>query len=272
MTALPFAASRPVSFRRQLMVGVLLLPVALALAGCAKPKSATDPTMTGAISQPMTPEDFEKAVTYWGDRYKTSEKDRDVSLNYAAALGRTGRNDQAVAVLMKTTIYFPDDREVVAAYGKALAAAGNLSLALATIERAQTPDQPDWKLLSAEAAILDQVGRGEEARKLYAQALDLAPNEPSVLSNFGMSYVLTGDLPQAEKLLRQAIASPSADSRVRQNLALVVGLEGRFDEAQKIASADLSPDQAAANVAYLKAMLAQQNSWQKLGPAKNTTG
>jgi Flp pilus assembly protein TadD len=137
-------------------------------------------------------------------------------------------------------------------------------MALDTVRRAQTADRPDWQLLSAEAAILDQMGDNEGARKLYAQALDFRPNEPSILSNYGMSFVLTGELPAAEKWLRKAISAPGADSRVRQNLALVVGLQGRFDEAQQIASAEISPDQAAANVAYLKQMLAQQNNWQKL--------
>ena len=89
-----------------------------------------------------------------------------------------------------------------------------------------------------------------------------------MLSNYGMSYVLTGELPQAEKLLRQAIAQPNADSRVRQNLALVVGLQGRFAEAEKIAGAEISPQQAKANVAYLEQMLAQRNTWQAL----KTTG
>jgi Flp pilus assembly protein TadD len=42
---------------------------------------------------------------------------------------------------------------------------------------------------------------------------------------------------------------------VRQNLGLVVGLQGRFAEAETIVKADLPPDQAAANVAYLKEML-----------------
>jgi Flp pilus assembly protein TadD len=37
----------------------------------------------------------------------------------------------------------------------------------------------------------------------------------------------------------------------------VVGLEGRFDEAETIARADLPPDQATANVAYLRQMLAR---------------
>ena len=42
---------------------------------------------------------------------------------------------------------------------------------------------------------------------------------------------------------------------MRQNLGLVVGLQGRFAEAEDIVKADLPPSEAAANVAYLKEML-----------------
>jgi Flp pilus assembly protein TadD len=44
---------------------------------------------------------------------------------------------------------------------------------------------------------------------------------------------------------------------------LVVGLQGRLPEAETIAGADLPPDQAAANVANLREMLAQPDSLQK---------
>src|SRR6185312_6696258 len=93
---------------------------------------------------------------------------------------------------------------------------------------------------------------------------DKQPNEPSVLSNLGMSYLLEGDLRSAETYMRSAAGAPGADSRVRQNLALVVGLQGRFDEAEQIATRELSPEQAQANVAYLRGMLAQQNAWSQL--------
>jgi Flp pilus assembly protein TadD len=252
-----------VSYRGRLLAGAVLVPAALLLGGCAQ-STATDPTMTASIAKPITQEDFAAAAQYWGQRYQANAKDRDAALNYAAALQRTGATQQAVAVLSKAAIDFRNDRIVLAALGKAQAANGDLAMALTTIQNADDPAKPDWKLLSAEGAILDQMNRTDEARALYAKALQLQPGDPSVLSNFGMSYVITGDLKQAEKLLRQAIASPNADSRVRQNLALVVGLQGRFAEAQKIASAEISPEQAAANVAYLKQMLAQQNNWQAL--------
>jgi Flp pilus assembly protein TadD len=250
----------------RLKLSAAMLPVALglALAGCAKPQSATDPTITGAIAHPVTQTDFDKATAYWAQRYEQNQKDKDAAMNYAAALMRAGNAAQAVAVLQATAINFPADRSVLAALGKALAATGDLNQALATIQQAEDPGAPDWRLLSAEGAILDQMNRNDDARNLYAKAQALAPTEPSILSNYAMSYVMTGELPKAEKLLRQAIALPGADTRIRQNLALVVGLQGRFSEAEKIASADLSAEDAAANVAYLKQMLSQQNSWQQL--------
>ena len=97
--------------------------------------------------------------------------------------------------------------------------------------------------------------RHAEAQRYYESALKIVPDEPSVLSNLGLSYALTKDLTRAETTLRRAVAQPGAGPKVRQNLALVVGLHGRFAEAEQIASADLPPDEAAANVAYLREML-----------------
>jgi Flp pilus assembly protein TadD len=84
-----------------------------------------------------------------------------------------------------------------------------------------------------------------------------------VLSNLGLSYALSKKLKEAETTLRLASAQRGAEPKVRQNLALVVGLQGRFHEAEAIAKGDLSPDEAAAYVAYLRQMLAQQGDWKK---------
>ena len=84
------------------------------------------------------------------------------------------------------------------------------------------------------------------------------------MSNYGLSYLLEGDLVSAENYLRQAAKNPQADSRVRQNLALALGLQGKFGEAEAIASNELSPQQAAENMTYLKQMLSQRNNWNKI--------
>ena len=105
---------------------------------------------------------------------------------------------------------------------------------------------------------------------LAFQWLDSKADPPTVLSNLGLSYMLTKNLPKAEEALRQAYASGRADARVRQNLALVIGLQGRFAEAEQIVRADLPPDEATANVAYLKQMLNRGKDDPRPGAAGKT--
>lgn len=252
--------------RFTLVAGVMA--IGLTLAAC----NTVDRTTTGSIGRAATAASFDhmneaqlaQSVQRFGAFYQKNPKDRQTALNYANLLSRTGRNDQALAVMRSLAIIYPKDQVVLAAYGKALASAGQFEPALDAIRRAQNPAYPDWKLLSAEAALLDQMGNPTEARSIYRRAMDIQPGEPSILSNLGMSYLLSGDLKQSETYLRQAVSTPGADSRVRQNLALVVGLQGRFQEAETIAGRELSPQQAKANMDYLRAMLAQQNSWNML--------
>lgn len=246
---------------------------ALVLSGCAKSRMTTGSipvsTINGKSVDAMNPQELGSAINHLGARYSKAPSDKNLGIAYATALRTDGRNDQSLAVMRRLAISHPDDRDVLSAYGKALASSGQFEAALESIRRAQTPEYPDWKLLSAEGAILDQIGQSEAARKAYRRALQIQPGEPSILSNMGMSHLLTGELGHAETYLKQAMNLPGSDSRVRQNLALVVGLQGRFDEAMQIAGAELSPDQAKANVAYLKDMLAQQNSWKELEGKKS---
>ena len=187
---------------------------------------------------------------------RANPRDADSAIRYAQALRAIGQRAQAAAVLETAAIHNPNNKALLGAYGRALADAGNFKQALDVLDRAHSPDQPDWRILSVQGAVLDQIGRHEEAQRYYASALRIVPEEPSVLSNLGLSYALSKDLPRAEETLRRAAARGSTDKRVRQNLALVVGLQGRFQEAETIARADLPPDQAAANVAYLRRMMA----------------
>ena len=83
------------------------------------------------------------------------------------------------------------------------------------MRRAQNPAYPDERLFSAEEAILDQMGNKEEAHAMYRKALQIQPNEWSVMSNIGMSYLLSGDLKTAENYFTQAAGAPGADRHRR---------------------------------------------------------
>lgn len=245
-------------------------------AGCASTSNSTD--TTGSIATAATPHteaEWRQEMETTGARYRADPHDSDAAIRYAQALRAIGQRAQAAAVLEQAAIANPGDRAVLGAYGRALADNGSFQQALDVLDRAHTQDSPDWRILSVQGAVLDQMGRHADAQRHYASALRLVPNEPSVLSNLGLSYALSKQLPQAEATLRRAAAQPGAEPKVRQNLALVVGLQGRFQEAETIARSDVSPDEAAANVATLRRMLAQQTDWKKSGrtsPLAPSTG
>ncbi|OPY99594.1 hypothetical protein A5906_28310 [Bradyrhizobium sacchari] len=245
---------------RLLASASLVAMVAISLGGCTAMSKLSEVTgsvgSTGSRAE-AAPGDPARAVEVYGERYRANPKDAEAALGYGQALRANGQRAQAAAVLEQATIANPGNKALLAQYGRALADNGNFQQAFDVLSKAHSPDNPDWRLLSVQGTALDQMGRHEEARSYYASALKIAPGDPGVLSNLGLSYMLSRDLPKAEETLRQAYASPRASSRVRQNLGLVVGLQGRFAEAETIVKADLPPDQAAANVAYLKDMLSR---------------
>jgi Flp pilus assembly protein TadD len=234
----------------------IVAAIAASAGGCQTTQSTESTGSVPMVSPEHSDAEWRHDVEVYGQKYAANQTNVDIALHYAKALRMSGQRAQAVAILERISIANPHNKEVLGAYGRALADAGNYDQALEVLERAHTPDQPDWHILSAQGAVLDQMGRHAEAQRHYETALRIAPDEPAILSNLGLSYALAKDLRRAEATLRKAAIHQPIDQRVRQNLALVVGLQGRFEEAEAIARADLPPNEAAANVAYLKQMLA----------------
>jgi len=249
--------SRPA---RLLALAALLAATSVIATGCVTTRTQQTTGSVPAIT-PATPDgELRRETDVYGQQYRADPSNADAALHYAAALRALGQYAQAVAVLQRASMMHPHNKALLGEYGRALADAGDYQQAFTVLGHAHSPDQPDWHILSAQGAVLDQMGNHVEAQRYYLTALKIAPNEPSVLSNLGLSYALSHDLTKAESTLRRAAVQRPVDPRVRQNLALVVGLQGRFSEAEDIARADLPPDEAAANVAYLQQMLAQRSA------------
>ncbi|HEY7301693.1 MAG TPA: tetratricopeptide repeat protein [Xanthobacteraceae bacterium] len=254
-------SSRPSKtvLQHQVAFAVTAALLAITIAACKTIESDDSTSSYAMAAAPQNEADARSAVEASGERYRAKPEDPQAAISYAHGLRAAGRRQEAAAVLEQATMHNPKNMELLGAYGRALADVGNYQQALDVLSRAHTPDHPDWRILSVQGVVLDQMGHHDEAQRYYATALKIAPDEPSVLSNLGLSYALSKDLVRAEMTLRRALGRPRVDPRVRQNLALVVGLQGRFAEAESIARSDLPPEIAAANVSYLRQMLAQQN-------------
>lgn len=199
--------------------------VAIALGGCLQTKAqvaSLDPATTGSIAGSR---ELTASADELGRRFDANPGDLATGLTYARVLKAQGLTTQAVAVLQQTTLRNPRSLEALGAYGKALADAGRFRDAAEVLPRAHLPERPDWRILSVQGAVADQLGDFAGAQRYYDIALRIAPNEPSVLSNQGLSFALAHRLDDAERVLRNAVAQPNADPRVARNLAMVLALK-----------------------------------------------
>lgn len=196
-------------------------------------------------------------AAFWARELEIDGRDVEAGLGLAVALRQLGRYPEAYDAAGQVLVMQPDNMGALLESARAQIGRGQGFYAIEPARRAQSLAPRDWRPVSLLAVAYEQADRDAEALAAHRQALALAPDEPAVLANFAMFYATHGDLPQAEQMLRRAATLPRADARVRQNLALVVGLQGRLPEAERLVRQDLPPDQAANNIAWLKAATAK---------------
>jgi Flp pilus assembly protein TadD len=263
MPRLPF---RPAALRA--LFAAWLAACAAPLAGCHDFGDVTG-SIPASTTQPTDEAKLRAYADELGKRYDRNPGEKTASIEYARVLRALTRYNEAVAVIQTAAIRAPKDFDLLGEYGKALADAGQLPQAKDLLARAYTPDNPRWDVMSVQGTVADRLGDHAAAMQFYNEALKIAPGEPSVLTNMGLSLALAKQLPAAEDALRQAVASPKADARMRGDLALVLALEGKFSDAETVGRADLSPDAARADVEAIRRMIAQNDSLRDLRkPAK----
>lgn len=255
------------SLRTAAALSVVAVLCAGVLGGCNAPETPNLAALGGEPPPPPPPSD-QAALRHYAEnlapRYAAHPEDRVVAIRYARALRGLTQYAQAVAVLQRLAVKYPNDMIVLGAYGKALADDGRLQEAADVLSRSHTPDRPNWTILSAQGSVADQMGDHARAQAYYLTALKIIPNQPEVLSNLGLSYALQRQMAQAETVSRQAAAQPGADARVRQNLALVLVLRGEDQAAQEVLQRDMPPIEAADSLQGLKGMVAQSDQWKDL--------
>ncbi len=247
-----------------------ILTLAAGPALAAAPASASAPQVAAAPAGPVARVKATAAqraevgrvdplarAAFWARELEIDPRDTQAGLGLAVALRQLGRYPEAFDAAGQVLVIDPDNMDALLEAARSQIGRGQGFYAIEPARHAQTLAPRDWRPVALLAVAYEQADRDDEALAAHRQALALAPNEPAILTNLALYYAAHGDLPQAERLLRQAAALPKADARVRQNLALVVGLQGRLPEAEQLVRQDLPPDQAANNIAWLRAATAR---------------
>jgi Flp pilus assembly protein TadD len=243
---------------------------ALSLGGCTRSGSEGPALVDNSVAG--SAQANAAATSQWAALYAKKPQDAKLALGYARALRATGSKEQAMSVLQTAFQANPADGELAAEFGRLALDVGRLDIAQYTLRVAEAQGVNDWKTLSAQGTLRAKAGQHAEAQRYFLAALQQEPDSISVINNLALSYALDSKPDKAEDLLRKAVASGHNDKRVRQNLALVLGVQGKFDEARKVAAVDMPEADAKQSMAYLRSMLSSPTNVATLGNGEEDDG
>jgi Flp pilus assembly protein TadD len=165
------------------------------------------------------------------------------AVHMASALHASGADAEALAVIAAAYRRFPNDATVISAYGRFAAINGQDELAKRLLREALAMSPEDWRAVSAGGVLAAHADRHDDARRAFTHAREMSGNDGVALNNLAVSLILDGNAPEAERLLRQALASPALKDRhrqrVRRNLAVALAMQGNATAAAQIAGTPL---------------------------------
>lgn len=150
---------------------------------------------------------------------------------------------KAVAIAEAAVAASPDEAAYRVLLGRAYLLDGRYASAKAAFEDALTLGSSDSRAIVNVALIETAQGHAEAGRTVLADHIDSL-----TAADYGLAVAMAGAPDEAIDVLSRAIHDPDATARERQNLAYAYALAGRWAEARRMASFDLSPDEAAKRV------------------------
>ncbi|MGN6515510.1 MAG: tetratricopeptide repeat protein [Rhizomicrobium sp.] len=167
-------------------------------------------------------------------------------IQHARELRGKGDLDGAAKILRQLMLVASNDPRVLGEYGKVLTEQGHAKDAVGLLARATLMNGTDWTLYSALGVAYDQTDDHADARKAYDRALAMKPGEPTVLNNYAVSRMLTGDYAGAAQMLAQLQKTDAANPKIAANLERAQALAGTQLAKAPAVAASVQPVKPAA--------------------------
>jgi len=159
------------------------------------------------------------------------------AMGLAQTLESQGEMDRAIEVLGSAVARHPDNQIAPQLLGDFLRRAGRHDEAIAAYTaaidgmRAQGRD-PGWQLWFARAVSHERSGQWDPAEADFRAALDIEPDQPTVLNYLGYSLVERREkLDEALEMIERAVAGEPDSGYIVDSLAWALFRLGRYDEA-----------------------------------------
>ncbi|TFG83132.1 MAG: tetratricopeptide repeat protein [Spirochaetales bacterium] len=198
--------------------------------------------------------EYERAIYYLGEAARYGPRSPATLVLEGFSLIGLGRVDEARPLFEGALAVFPNDRD--ARFGLALLdlRTGRTSDARARLSASLRAVPRDSRALLSLALITRAEGKPQESASYLAEALRWAADDPDVCYAAAVVAYENGDLPEAARLARIAIAARATHARSRNLLASIYLETGAYDESRTILEGSLAFDRKDAQAWYLLGM------------------
>lgn len=226
----------------------------LLLGACdGSPSVTSDDAYSAAVRQAdeaRASGNVDMAIPLYDRALQANPQGIEAKLGLGQALLTIGAGDEAAAQFRDVLARHGDDSKARRGLAAALIAMGQPSLAEKQIDLALQANANDYRSLNLLGVVLDMQGRHTEAQASYHRGLDLAPNDPGLRSNYGLSLAITGQPQAAIGLLAPVASGRQSTVRIRQNLAFAYAMAGDLSNSLQLCRRDMDEIFAQRQLAY----------------------
>jgi tetratricopeptide (TPR) repeat protein len=162
-----------------------------------------------------------------------------IRLRHAAVLQEMGQTDEAIREVERIGRDYPDSSLPDQELGDLLRQKQQFSQAVdaydRVIARIRQPAPNDWVIFYSRGIAYERTGQWTRAEADFNRALELSPDQPSVLNYLGYALADMGrNLDQAREMIQKAAARRPNDGAITDSLGWVLYRQGNVAEATRI--------------------------------------
>ncbi|TAH33571.1 MAG: tetratricopeptide repeat protein [Alphaproteobacteria bacterium] len=124
--------------------------------------------------------------------------------------------------------------------------------------------KPEPKLFNSLGVAYDMMGEADDARQAYYSGLVLDNKDQNLWANLGLSLALNGRAKEGVKIMQKVANSANANPVYRQNLAFLYILTGQKPVAEKILRLDMSAEEVDKITSFYTRVAAMEDSGDKI--------
>lgn len=179
---------------------------------------------------------YDKALAAYQKVPATSPLRVNADMEEAVSLQQLGRKDEALAKLKALVAADPKNYDAIVTLGNLYRANSDFANASVTYDQAiallDKPGPANWRIFYYDGIAHERMKQWDVAEKLFRKALELSPNESSVLNYLGYSMIEKKiNLPEALDMVKKAVELKPNDGYITDSLGWAYYQLGDYDQA-----------------------------------------